>query len=130
MAAYMVLGLLNAALAPVAAISAAASQAPHSLLATGALEQASTAAPRAKGAAPKVYGFSVSAGAAEFEKYDWSLLNGVGWAEDAALIRIAHAKGAKVELRAQGGVADVISDPRRRRAWVSPGNLRNGAAAA
>jgi hypothetical protein len=73
---------------------------------------------RARGARPQIYGFSVSAGRRAFQAYDWSQLTGVGWVRDPALIAIAHAKAATVELQAQAGVEAVISDPATRREWI------------
>ncbi|KAI8463528.1 MAG: glycoside hydrolase superfamily [Monoraphidium minutum] len=81
------------------------------------------AAPRAGGPRPEVYGFSVSADDTQFRAYDWSLLTGVGWARARSQIAYAHARGARVELQAQGGVWEVMSDPQLRRAWIE-GKLR------
>lgn len=68
---------------------------------------------------PRVYGFSVSADQKSFRAYDWSLLNGVGWATDPDQIEFAHSRGAQVELQAQGGVAEILSSRNSRRRWVS-----------
>jgi hypothetical protein len=79
---------------------------------------AAAPAAAAGGRWPEVYGFSVSADDAAFRAYDWSLLTGVGWQTDPARVAYARSRGARVELQAQGGVAEVIGDVAARRRWV------------
>lgn len=72
---------------------------------------------------PRVYGFSVSADRRAFEAYDWSQLTDVGWVSDPSLAAVARRAGAAVQLQALAppgaAAAEAMSDPAKRRQWVS-----------